>query len=205
MQASLFGVETSGHAIAEDVVYFEHFLNAEDADRYFRVLLDAVSWSRDEIVMFGKTVRMPRLTAWYGDPGAVYTYSGLRNEPMPWNPPLLELRARVDEAAGVAFNSVLLNRYRSGDDGMSWHADDERELGDAPVIASLSLGTPRLFVMRAKADKKRVLDVRLAHGSLLIMRGTSQKRFQHAVPKEKRAHGERINLTFRAIFADDRS
>lgn len=205
MQASLFGMETSGRAIAEDVVYFEHFLNVEDADRNFRVLLDAVSWNQDEIMMYGRRVRMPRLTAWYGDPGAVYTYSGLRNEPIPWNLPLLELRARVADAAGVTFNSVLLNRYRSGEDGMSWHADDEPELGDAPVIASLSLGTPRLFAMREKADKKRAIDVRLGHGSLLIMRGSSQKRFQHAVPKEKRAHGERINLTFRAVFADDRS
>jgi alkylated DNA repair dioxygenase AlkB len=183
----------------EDVFYFEHFLSAEDADRYFRALLDTVAWAHEEIVMYGKRVRMPRLTAWYGDPGAVYVYSGLKNEPIPWNASLLELRARVSGAAGVQFNSVLLNRYRSGGDGMSWHADDEPELGEAPVIASLSLGAPRLFTMRQKEDKQRVLELRLAHGSLLIMRGASQRRFQHAVPKEKRVQGERVNLTFRLV------
>ena len=185
--------------VAADVFYFEHFLNAEEADWYFDALLDGVSWTQDEITMFGRRVRMPRLTAWYGDSGAVYTYSGLRNEPRPWTAPLRELRDRVSDAGGAAFNSVLLNRYRSGSDGMSWHADDEPELGDAPTIASLSLGAPRLFVMRSKDDKRRVLELRLAHGSLLLMRGTSQKRFQHSVPKEKRAHGERINLTFRVV------
>ncbi len=145
---------------------------------------------------------MPRLTAWYGDEGAVYTYSGLKNAPAPWNAPLLELRTLVEDAAGARFNSVLLNRYRSGNDGMGWHADNERELGATPVIASVSLGTPRLFTMRAKSDKKRLLDLRLAHGSLLIMGGASQQRFQHAVPKENRLHGERINLTFRAVLTD---
>lgn len=185
--------------VAEDVFYIEHFLSPDDADRYLSVLLDTVAWDHEEIVMFGKRVRMPRLTAWYGDPDAVYVYSGLKNEPIAWNAPLLELRSRVSEAAGVQFNSVLLNRYRSGNDSLSWHADDERELGPEPVIGSLSLGAPRLFVMRTKAAKQRVLELRLAHGSLLIMRGISQKRFQHAVPKEKRAHGERVNLTFRVV------
>lgn len=186
-------------AVADDVYYFPEFLSAEDADRYFREVRDEVSWRQEEIVMFGKRVRMPRLTAWYGDAGALYTYSGLRNEPLAWTTPLLELRNRVAAAAGVTFNSVLLNRYRSGGDGMSWHTDDEPELGDEPVIASVSLGEPRLFVMRAKESKQRLLELRLAHGSLLLMRGASQKRFQHAVPKEKRAQNERINLTFRMV------
>ena len=202
MQARLFEAQAGGRAVADDVLYFERFLDAPDADRYFRALLETVCWAQQEIVLYGKARLMPRLTAWYGDEGAVYTYSGLKNVPDAWNAPLLELRERVERAAGAAFNSVLLNRYRSGDDGMGWHADDEPELGTAPVIASLSLGTPRLFVMRTKSDRKRLLELRLAHGSLLIMRGSSQQRFAHAVPKEKRLHGERINLTFRAVFAD---
>lgn len=186
----------------EDVIYFEQFLEPDGADRSFAELRDTVSWQQQSITLFGKLQAMPRLTAWYGDGGAVYTYSGLKNVPAPWNPALLDLRARVEQAAGVRFNSVLLNRYRSGADGMGWHSDDEPELGEAPVIASVSLGEPRLFVMRTKTEKKRSLELRLSHGSLLIMRGASQQNFQHAVPKERRLHGERINLTFRAVLAD---
>jgi len=188
--------------LATDVVYFEDFLAPEDADRYFRLLLETVVWRQEEIRVFGKVHAFPRLTSWYGDKNAVYTYSGLRNTPMPWNAPLLELRARAEQASGTRFNSVLLNRYRSGNDGMGWHADNERELGRAPVIASVSLGTPRLFVLRTQEEKRRLLELRLAHGSILIMGGASQQNFQHAVPKEKRLVGERINLTFRTVLAD---
>lgn len=202
MQARLFEPEAGERAVADDVVYFERFLEPDAADRYFIELRETVSWMQQAITIFGKPQAMPRLTAWHGDPDAVYTYSGLRNVPVPWNVPLTDLRKRVEQAAGVRFNSVLLNRYRSGADGMGWHADDEPELGAAPVIASLSLGAPRLFVMRTKVEKKRSLELRLGHGSLLIMRGASQQNFQHAVPKEKRLHGERINLTFRAVLTD---
>lgn len=202
MQARLFEPEAGERAVADDVVYFERFLEPDAADRYFIELRETVSWMQQAITIFGKPQAMPRLTAWHGDPDAVYTYSGLRNVPVPWNVPLTDLRKRVEQAAGVRFNSVLLNRYRSGADGMGWHADDEPELGAEPVIASLSLGAPRLFVMRTKVEKKRSLELRLGHGSLLIMRGASQQNFQHAVPKEKRLHGERINLTFRAVLTD---
>lgn len=202
MQARLFEPEAGERAVADDVVYFERFLEPDAADRYFIELRETVSWMQQAITIFGKPQAMPRLTAWHGDPDAVYTYSGLRNVPVPWNVPLTDLRKRVEQAAGVRFNSVLLNRYCSGADGMGWHADDEPELGAAPVIASLSLGAPRLFVMRTKVEKKRSLELRLGHGSLLIMRGASQQNFQHAVPKEKRLHGERINLTFRAVLTD---
>jgi alkylated DNA repair dioxygenase AlkB len=143
---------------------------------------------------------MPRLTAWYADPGAAYTYSGLRNDPLPWTPELAELRDAVAARLDHRFNSVLLNRYRSGDDGVSWHSDDERELGGEPLIASLSFGATRRFLLRDRSTRKLAASLPLEHGSLLVMRGRSQRDFQHCVPKDPRATGERINLTFRTIL-----
>jgi len=150
------------------------------------------------MVMFGRRVAFPRLTAWYGDPGAAYTYSGVRNEPLPWTPLLGELRDLVAAAAGAPFNSVLLNRYRDGSDSMGWHADDEREL--APVIASLSVGAVRTFELRHRGDRERIA-LPLASGSLIVMAGDTQRHWQHRVPKDVRAPGERINLTFRLVDA----
>jgi alkylated DNA repair dioxygenase AlkB len=150
------------------------------------------------MVMFGRRVAFPRLTAWYGDPGAAYTYSGVRNEPLPWTPLLRELRDRAAAAAGARFNSVLLNRYRDGRDGMGWHADDERELGR--VIASLSVGAVRTFELRHRGDRERIA-LPLASGSLIVMAGDTQRHWTHRVPKDARAAGERINLTFRWVDA----
>ena len=150
--------------------------------------------------MFGKRVLMPRLTAWYGDPGAVYTYSGLRNAPEPWTPELAEIRSDLERTTGLAFNSVLLNRYRDGRDSVSWHADDEPELGPEPAIASVSFGAARSFVLRSKTHRKREGSVMLEHGSLLIMKGRSQALLEHALPKDARVTSERVNLTFRQIF-----
>jgi alkylated DNA repair dioxygenase AlkB len=149
--------------------------------------------------MYGKRHAVPRLTAWYGDPGATYTYSGIRNEPHSWTVPLLELQGMLEDATGVSYNSVLLNRYRDGQDGLSWHADDEPELGDSPAIASISLGAARDFALRRSGETRQLIKVPLEHGSLLIMKGTSQRDYQHAVPKDLRASEERINLTFRAV------
>ncbi len=148
--------------------------------------------------MFGRRIAIPRLTAWHGDPGAVYTYSGLRNEPRPWTPALAELRARLADRLGVRFTSVLLNWYRSGADGMSWHADDEPELGSEPTIASLSLGATRRFELKHRADGERIA-VPLDHGSLLVMTGETQHCWLHRVPKQPRIAGGRINLTFRVV------
>ena len=144
---------------------------------------------------------MPRLTAWYGEPGAVYTYSGLRNTPEPWTPELAEIRSDLERATGLAFNSVLLNRYRDGRDSVSWHADDEPELGPEPAIASVSFGAVRSFVLRSKVHRKREGSVMLEHGSLLIMKGRSQALLEHALPKDARVTDERVNLTFRQISA----
>jgi alkylated DNA repair dioxygenase AlkB len=146
----------------------------------------------------------PRLTAWYGDATARYSYSGLDLTPQPWTPALLALRTQVEQATGVTFNSVLLNLYRTGQDSMGWHADDEPELGPEPVIASISLGATRRFRLRPRHSQQlphAPLGLDLPSGSLLVMRGTTQQHWQHAVPKTARPVGPRLNLTFRTIHA----
>jgi alkylated DNA repair dioxygenase AlkB len=149
--------------------------------------------------MFGRWVDSPRLSCWMGDPEARYRYSGALFEPEPWHPAIAQLLPRLELACGVRFNSVLLNRYRHGRDSMGWHSDDEPELGPEPVIASLSLGEPRRFLMRMRADHAMKAEWRLAHGDLLVMRGDCQRVAQHALPKMAGVSGERINLTFRRV------
>ncbi|MFD2784237.1 alpha-ketoglutarate-dependent dioxygenase AlkB family protein [Hymenobacter rubripertinctus] len=159
-----------------------------------------VPWQQQPIRLFGKQVMQPRLTAWYGDPAATYQYSGLRLEPLPWTAPLLQLRRRVEAAAGTRFNSVLLNLYRSGQDSMGYHADDEPELGSAPVIASLTLGATRTFRLKPRPGvAAEALSLPLTSGSLLLMRGPTQQNWLHALPKTARPVGPRLNLTFRLV------
>jgi alkylated DNA repair dioxygenase AlkB len=180
--------------------YVQAFLDPLEARPLEASLLSSVQWSETEIVLFGKPVKVPRLTAWYGDAGASYVYSGLRNVPLPWTGELELLRDLVSKKAGTPFNSVLLNRYRSSTDSVSWHSDDEPELGPTPTIASLSLGATRRFRLRNKQTREtHGLD--LESGSLLLMDGESQRLWEHCVPKTKRQVGERINLTFRLIQA----
>ena len=153
--------------------------------------------------MYGREVASPRLTAWFGDPRAAYAYSGVEHEPIAWTPTLADLRSRVEHAADVSFNSVLLNLYRDGMDSVAWHSDDEPELGRRPVIASLSLGAARVFQLKHKhrPDVDRV-DIDLPHGSLLTMAGDCQRCWKHQIPKRRGADrpGPRINLTFRRVL-----
>ncbi|WP_437305056.1 alpha-ketoglutarate-dependent dioxygenase AlkB family protein [Sorangium sp. So ce388] len=188
------------------------WLPREEADTLFEALREGVAWRQDKIKLFGNEHLQPRLSAWYGDPGAIYTYSGLTLAPEPWSPPLAELRARVaaacaelpgvepSRAPGPTFNSVLLNYYRSGADSMGFHADAEKELGPNPVIASVSLGAPRRFVLKPAGKWKDApaIELELGGGSLLVMGGTTQHHHRHGVPKQ-RGVGPRINLTFRRI------
>lgn len=196
LQSELFPVP-----LPEGFEYTKDFLDSEEAGRLEAALLSSVSWAESEIVLFGKPVRVPRLTAWYGDPGASYVYSGVRNLPLPWTGELEFLRDLVSERAGTRFNSVLLNRYRSGSDSVSWHSDDEPELGPNPKLASLSLGAARRFRMRNKQTRESH-ELYLDGGSLLLMDGDSQGLWEHCVPKTRRPVGERINLTFRVIRAN---
>jgi alkylated DNA repair dioxygenase AlkB len=158
----------------------------------------AIGWRQDSIRMFGRTLPLPRLTAWYGDPNAVYVYSGIRNEPSPWNDVLLSMKNRIAELTGSRYNSVLANRYADGSQSMSWHADDEAALGPKPRIASVSLGATRRFLLKHKHQARR-LELELPHGSLLVMAGRLQEEWVHALPRTRKPVGLRINLTFRLV------
>ena len=176
------------------------WLRAEEADACFAALRTGLPWSVHRLRLFGRDVDAPRLSCWVGDAGAAYRYSGVRFEPLPWTPTLAGLRERLQRELGVAFDSVLANLYRDGRDGMGWHSDDERELGAEPVIASVSLGATRRFVLKHRQDPARRLALDLPHGSLLVMSGATQARYRHALPKTTRVAGERINLTFRRVM-----
>ena len=168
-----------------DLLYAPGFIPAQEADRLFESLRNTIAWRQDFIALFGRRIPLPRETAWYGD--GSYVYSGIRNRPQPWTSELAELRDRVAARAAAPFNSVLLNRYRDGRDAMGWHADDEPELGAAPVIASLSLGSTRTFQLRGNAEPRKRYEICLAHGSLLLMCGRSQHAYRHRIPRLAKA------------------
>ena len=182
-----------------EVVFDPEFFPRDQADRLCEQLVATTAWRQDAMKMFGALKPLSRLTAWYGDPGARYVYSGIVNEPLPWTVALAEIKQAVDAASGVAFNGVLLNRYRTGRDSMGWHADDEPEFGPDPVIASVSFGGTRSFQLKHKRRKDLKASVALTHGSLLIMRGRTQANWLHQVPKTAKAVDERLNLTFRRV------
>ncbi|MDX3934257.1 alpha-ketoglutarate-dependent dioxygenase AlkB [Stenotrophomonas sp.] len=189
------------HLRDAEVSWHRHWLPRDAADTLQRTLRDDVPWEVHRIRMFGRQVDSPRLSCWMGDPAARYRYSGTEFVPQPWHPALLPLRDQLSAFCGHAFNSVLLNRYRDGDDGMGWHSDNEPELGPAPVIASVSLGAPRRFLLRRRDDQAKKAEVLLDHGDLLVMGGQTQRHYQHSLPKSARPLAERLNLTFRWINA----
>lgn len=189
------------HLRDAEVSWHRHWLPRDAADTLQRTLRDDVPWEVHRIRMFGRQVDSPRLSCWMGDPAARYRYSGTEFMPQPWHPALLPLRDQLSAFCGHAFNSVLLNRYRDGDDGMGWHSDNEPELGPAPVIASVSLGAPRRFLLRRRDDHAKKAEVLLDHGDLLVMGGQTQRHYQHSLPKSARPLAERLNLTFRWINA----
>jgi alkylated DNA repair dioxygenase AlkB len=163
-------------------------------------LIERTPWRTDSVVLWGKPYPQPRLTAWYGDEDARYTYSGLELDPLPWTPRLRAIKASVERAAGSRFNSVLLNYYRNERDSMGMHSDDEPELGGQPVIASLSLGETRTLVFRHRSDRgRKSIRIELGDGSLLLMRGATQRNWKHGIAKERRPCAARVNLTFRHI------
>ena len=183
-----------------EIELLEAFVPPDASGAIFAALRAQIGFEQRPIRIMGRTVMQPRLSAWVGDPGAAYTYSGVLNAPAPWSPALQELRAAVSAAACESFNSVLCNLYRDGADSMGFHADAERELGPEPVIASLSLGATRRFQVRHRRAAADRLDIDLHDGSLLIMRGELQQHYRHAVPKQRAISEPRINLTFRRIM-----
>lgn len=184
-----------------DLYYAEQFPLGQSPDALLARLLDEVPWRSESIVVWGRKYQQPRLIAWYGDLGASYTYSGITLVPLPWSVTLREVRERVESFLGAKFNSVLANYYRDNKDSMGFHRDNEPELGAQPVIASVSLGEERPFIMRHKIKKNlNPVELHLASGSLLLMQGSTQQFWEHGIPKEPHPCGPRVNLTFRRIF-----
>lgn len=182
-----------------EVRYFPNFLEPAQADAYFAQLLQQTPWQQDEITVFGKTHNQPRLTALYGNEGKPYGYSGLVMQPHRWTPLLTLLKEKVEAVAQISFTTVLLNLYRDGQDSNGWHADNEKELGRDPFIASLSLGAPRSFHFKHNSLEAQKHKLLLEPGSLLLMGGAMQHHWKHQLPKTAKPVGPRINLTFRSI------
>ncbi|MDB9476213.1 alpha-ketoglutarate-dependent dioxygenase AlkB family protein [Dolichospermum circinale] len=180
-----------------EVILYQNFFNTQESSQLFEDLSSKVKWKQEIIQIFGKKMPIPRLTAWYGDEGKSYTYSGIEQHPEPWNTTLQFIKSKVEEIAKVSFNSVLLNLYRHGKDSVSWHSDDEPELGKNPIIASVSFGATRRFSLRHKHSKNHRIAIDLTSGSLLLMQGETQHFWQHQIAKTAKEIQPRINLTFR--------
>ncbi len=182
-----------------DIRYIPNFIEKVLADTYFDYLLNNVPWQLDHIKIFGKTYPQPRLTALYGNNGKTYSYSNITMRPIPFNLVIEEISTLLKPYTEVEFTSCLLNLYRTGTDSNGWHADDEKELGRNPVIASVSLGQERYFHLKHKERKDLRYNILLEPGRLLIMQGSTQHHWLHQIPKSKKALGPRINLTYRSI------
>lgn len=180
-----------------ELYYWPNFLQPQSAEEQFEHFLKEIPWESQQITLFGKKHRQPRLISWHGE--AAYQYSGLKLSPKPWTTELLALKDQLQQELDLSFNSVLLNLYRDQKDSNGWHADDEKELGLSPWIASVSLGEPRDFLVKHKGDKESLLKIKLESGSLLLMGGSMQSHWKHCLPKRTGALGPRINLTFRWI------
>lgn len=178
---------------------YPNLFSPEESEVFFTQLKEKIKWKQEEIKIHGKIIPIPRLTAWFGDAGKTYMYSGITVEPEPWTPTLLKIKSKIEEVSNVTFNSVLLNYYRNERDSVSWHSDDEPELGKNPVIGSVSFGDVRTFQLKHKTDKTLKINKDLPDGSYFEMAGSTQHHWLHQIPKRTRKIGTRINLTFRII------
>ena len=183
-----------------EVSLYRDIFSPDESTTLFQELVDTIHWQQESIRFGGKAVPLPRLTAWYGDEGKSYRYSGITVNPLPWIPLLLSIETRLEAVSPVTFNSVLLNYYRGERDSVSWHSDDEPELGINPVIASVSFGATRKFQFKHKTNPDLRTAVDLTPGSLLLMAGATQHHWKHQIPKTTTPVGARINLTFRVIY-----
>ena len=182
-----------------EIIYFPHFFDKKEADLIFEQLTNEIPWQQDKIRVFGKTHPQPRLTALFGNEGKSYSYSNIKMHPHPWNPLLQNIKSKVESVSDANFTTVLLNLYRDGKDSNGWHADNEKELGINPIIASVSFGTERIFQLKHNTISNLKQNILLEHGSLLLMKGTTQHFWKHQIPKTSKTIGSRINLTFRVI------
>lgn len=181
-----------------ETYYYGKIIPQQKALAYLDTLFTNIEWKHDEAKIFGKHFITKRKAAWYGDADFGYTYSNTTKNALPWTPELREIKETVEGITGTQFNSCLLNLYHNGDEGMSWHSDNEKSLGKNTVIASVSLGATRRFSFRHKATKETI-SIELENGSLLVMRGETQSHWLHSLPKTKKVASPRINLTFRTF------
>lgn len=182
-----------------EVQYYPNFFNTSQADQYFQSLLSSIQWQQDSIKVYGKSHLQPRLTAFYANNSNAYSYSNIKMTPHPFNSDLQKIKHRIEMNTQVNFTSCLANLYRNGKDSNGWHADDEKELGENPIIASVSFGEARRFKFKHKFKPDQKVTLNLEHGSLLLMKGSTQKNWLHQIPKTQVQIGRRINLTFRII------
>lgn len=181
------------------LTYYPIFFNLETSNLYFKTLFETIKWQQDNITFFGKTYKQPRLTALYGNNNKSYSYSNITMQPHLFTKELKVIKAEIEKITQHNFTTCLLNLYRNGNDSNGWHSDDEKELGINPTIASISFGAERVFQLKHKTDKGLKHKLTLKHGSLLIMKGTTQEFWKHQIPKTKKEVKPRINLTFRYI------
>ncbi len=200
MDQLTFFTNNEGLLFPEDLLdFYPGFIAADESIALMNQFIATVPWIHQTVRMYGKDILTPRLTAWYGDTNKTYSYSGTKYDPLQWTPDLTMLKEKIEQLTSYTFNSVLLNYYRSGNDSVAWHSDNERELGTNPIIASLSLGQERQFDFRKKEDHSQKYGIPLTNGSLLLMKGNLQHRWEHRIPKSTTAHEPRVNLTFRVI------
>lgn len=183
-----------------EILWVRHFYDEDTAQQLYSRLQEEIPWRQDSLRIAGKTTPIPRLQAWFGDPGMTYTYSGLTLDPEPWNDTLRHIKEQIENYSDTHFNSLLANLYRNEQDSVGWHADNEPELGQNPVIASISLGCERTFQLKHRQHPERKLALELKSGDLLIMKGALQHHWQHQIPKSRQPCDPRINLTFRRII-----
>ena len=182
-----------------EAFYFGPIFNSAEANWYLARLVEAVPWEQDRLKIYGREIVTARKVAWYGDRPYAYAYSGITRSARPWTADLVALKQAVEEQTGATFNSCLLNYYHHGGEGMGWHSDDEKELAAQAPIASLSFGAGRRFCFQPKQPPQSSIEIVLEPGSLLLMRGETQRHWRHALPKALRVKTPRVNLTFRTM------
>ncbi len=197
----LFNSNSPGNILPYDgeVFYYGKILNLQKTQYHFLTLLENIEWKNDEAILFGKRIITKRKVAWYGDKGFSYTYSNTTKQAIPWTKELLELKKITEETTASTYNSCLLNLYHNGDEGVSWHSDDESTLGKHSAIAAFSFGAARKFAFKHKQTKETV-SLLLERGSLMVMKGSTQINWLHSLPKSKKITKPRISLTFRTII-----
>jgi alkylated DNA repair dioxygenase AlkB len=183
-----------------EIEYYPNFLSEVKANRYFEIISEETNWQQDNIKVFGKTYKQPRLTALYGESNQPYSYSNITMYPRPFTKTIMTIKRDIEAISGEKFNTVLINLYRDGNDSNGWHGDNEKELGINPVIASLSLGEVRPFHFKHRKLKEERYKINLQHGSLLLMKGEMQHHWLHQIAKTKKKIDSRINLTFRRLL-----